>query len=617
MKLTNEQEQASKHGKGPALVLAVPGSGKTTMLLRRTKLLIESGVDPKRILIITFSKMAAKDMEMRFLKNLYKGGPKPYFSTIHSFCYSIIRSFERKSGLEYRLLESNNGLNKYKLLKDLFFDFNSYYPNEDQLDNLIREISYVKNKMVDPTAFSKNTACKTPKFKDIFDKYESVKKANLFIDFDDMINLSMEILKNNQTILNGVRKAYDYVMVDEGQDTSYGQMQVIQSIVKPKNNLFIVADDDQSIYGFRGADYKGLFNLSKTYPNLMEYYLSVNFRSTHSIVNTCRMFIEQNKDRFEKKLSTFHEKGNPPKVLRLKDLKAQYEYIIKELQEKDLGQVAILYRNNICALGLVEALESHNISFRSNDTKNYIMSHWVLRDLFDIIEFSKDTSRIDLYERFYYKINGYVSKNNVDYVKKRQNGQSVFDILSKAQIPNYLQKNLRDLKSDFQHLKSLPLKDAFRFIEFDLNYRTYITKHAKTFGSSEQSSLRILFYLKYIAKKEKDLDLFIGRLKHLDYLLKGGRVNDSSLVLSTLHGAKGLEFDSVFIIDLIDGIIPSPSSPKNSDLENRLELEEERRLFYVGMSRAKKNLYLLSPKTINHFATKESEFLEQVRKIIK
>lgn len=613
MNLTNEQIKASSHKNGPALVLAVPGSGKTTMLLRRTLLLIESGVKPDKILIITFSRMAAKDMQKRFYSFYNNSSIKPYFATIHSFCFSIIKNYERKTGLQFQLLEGSKGLSKYKILKDIYKQKNNFLPNEEQLESLIREISFIKNKMYNPSTFANSHHCKTQNLLSIFQTYEEIKKQNRWIDFDDMITLSLEILKEDPILLKNIRKAYDYIQVDEGQDTSFGQMQIIQSIAKPNNNLFIVADDDQSIYGFRGADYQGLFELKKIYPDLKEYYLSINFRSSQSILSTCKFFIEQNTLRFKKEMKTNFMEGPKPKILRLNDLKSQYDYILKEMENKDLGEVAILYRNNICSLGLVETLEENNISFRSNDTRNNFLYHWVTSDLLDILSFSQDTSRIDLYEKFYYKINGYVSKKNIDFIKKRANGQSVFDIMLKDSLPPYLKKNLRDLKNDFSHLKNLSLKNAFRFIEFDLNYRSYITKHAKTFGSSEQSSLRILYYLKYIARSQKDMESFIGRLKHLDHLLKGGRLTDSPLLLSTLHGSKGLEFDTVFIIDLIEDIIPSPSSIKNSEEEKKEELEEERRLFYVGMSRAKKNLYLLSPKTVNHYPTKPSVFFEQIQ----
>ncbi|MCD1146617.1 ATP-dependent helicase [Peptoniphilus sp. KCTC 25270] len=612
MNLTKEQELAIAHKDGPALVLAVPGSGKTTMLLWRTKQLLEQGIHPSRILTITFSRTAAKDIQKRFEQLFPEMRQRPVFSTIHSFCYSIIRSYERKTGRQYTLIEGGKGPSKYQILKDIYKSVNHTLPNEDQLEAMVREIGMVKNKSISPESYGQSRDCQTTQFYAIYFQYEKLKKEKLWIDFDDMITLSISILQKDASLLRSVRKAYDYIQVDEGQDTSFQQMRIIQSIAKPHNNLFIVADDDQSIYGFRGADYKALFRLKTIYPDLKSFYLSINFRSTPEIVSTCRRFIEQNEERFQKDIQTFHEKGIEPKFFRLNDLKAQYEFILREMAKEDLGEVAVLYRNNISALGLIETLEQREISFRCRDTKNTLTHHWVLKDLLMILEFAQDPTRLDLYERFYYKINGYVSKKNIEYAKKHAKGNSVIDTMARDDIPPYLQKNLRELRENFRHLKTLPLNQAFRFIEYDLNYRTYITKHAKTFGSSEHASLRILFYMKHIAKHAKDKETFMGRILYLDQLLKGGYIDNENLFLSTFHGAKGLEFDTVFLIDLIEDIIPSPMALTRADGKDFEELEEERRLFYVAMSRARKNLYLISPKTVNHLLTKPSVFYEQI-----
>ncbi|MDO5037629.1 MAG: ATP-dependent helicase [Tissierellia bacterium] len=618
MKLTQEQEQAASHHQGPALTLAVPGAGKTSMLLERTHRLIGSGVDPRRILTITFSRASARDMKARFEKNFPQLARRTHFSTIHSFAYSILRSYERKTGLEYTLLEGNpKGPSKHQVLKDLYRKTNQDYPKEDLLDSLIRDISYVKNKLLDPQAYSQSKKCQTRNFYPIFSAYEDLKRDRLWIDFDDMILEALRILKKDPHMLASVRQAYDYIQVDEGQDTSYSQMLIIKAVAQPQNNFFIVADDDQSIYGFRGAHVQGLLQLKKDYPDLKVYFLSKNFRSSKNIIDLCQDFIEKNRFRYPKTIKAHFPEASPPLLRQLRTLQKQYDFILKELEREDLGSVAILFRNNISALGLVEALERANIPFKCRDTKTHFLYHWVVRDIFDIFSFAQDPTDIDLFEKFYYKIFGYLSKKNIGAIRQNYRPVSVFTLLKEMDGPPYFKRNVRDLEAIFKKIPGKSLYSAILTIEKDLDYAAYISRHAETFGSSEEVSMRILFYLKYIARDQKDFLGFLGRIKELDRLLRGRQVTDSPLTLSTFHGSKGLEFDTVFLIDLISDIIPAHPYGSTSPEEDRLLLEEERRLFYVAMSRAKKKLYLLSPKTVNGLYTPPSPFYEEVAGYLK
>lgn len=613
MKLTPEQLKAAKHQSGPALVLAVPGAGKTTMLLARTYFLIKKGVSPKRILTITFSRASARDMKQRFIKLYPQLQNVVGFHTIHSFCYSVIRAYERKHGLQYTLIEGHPKLSKYRILREIYEDINHNYPSDDILENLIREISYVKNRLLNPRSFSQSRECQTKSFTQIYKRYEEIKKGKRWIDFDDMILLTLEILNQDAALRRAVCNSYDYIQVDEGQDTSHSQMRIVEILVRQHRNLFIVADDDQSIYGFRGADVQGLLDLKKTYPDLTLYHLDINFRSNYEIVALYREFISKNRLRYPKQILSHLNGTTQITHLRLRHLKAQYQYVINYVQQNPHEEIVVLYRNNISSIGMVEALEREGMEFNIREPKSLLAHHWILRDIMDILEFAEDETRLDLFEKFYYKIKGYISKKNIQTIQTKSGG-SVFLNLMALREPPYLMRNVRELQEIFSELRNSSIKKALQMIEYDLNYRTYLTNHAETFGSSESTSMRIYFYLKYIAEDCETKDEFIGRLKELSHLMSAKHISSTNLTLSTLHGAKGLEFDTVFIIDLTEDIIPSPKAVSELDRGIIDGYEEERRLFYVGMSRARKNLYFISPKTINHFPAKPSEFFLETQR---
>lgn len=605
MKLTDEQKKAISHDKGPALVLAVPGSGKTTMLLSRTKGLIEAGEDPARILTITFSRAAAKDMQLRYRKLFYEE-PAPSFSTIHSFCFSVLKNYERRSGIRYTLIETAQNIGKWRILADLWREYLHRSPNDEQLETLIGEIGYVKNKMLDPDAYQKQA--RSPLFTKFYRGYESLKRSRNWIDFDDMIALCPEIFQKDPGLLRAIRRSYDYVQLDEGQDTSRGQLAIVDAVLGAEKNLFVVADDDQSIYGFRGADFQGLMSLKDRYQNLKIYYLSRNFRSTESIIAASTRFIEQNKKRYSKDVHAVRESGVALRYVELDDLKRQYAFIASEIQKHDLKDVAVLYRNHISAVGCAEYFERKNIAFSMREGKIRFLRHRVVKDLLEIVRFAQDPRDLESFSHIYYKIRGYISKKMVEDLARRGVSVSVFDTMLEGKLPDYMRRDLQALRRDFMYLAGLPLAEAFRFIQKDLEYEKYLENHANTFGSSKTAAMRILYYAKFIAKNCADADAFMARLQALDRLLSGGGAKEPGIVLSTLHGAKGLEFDAVFLIDLNEDVIPARAASDAHPHEVERLLEEERRLFYVGMTRARHRLYFLRPRRIDREVASPSPF---------
>lgn len=604
MNLTASQLKAVDHFEGPALVLAVPGAGKTTMILHRTKKLIEKGVDPKSILTITFSKAQAVDIKMRFIE--MDGDKFVHFSTIHAFCYSIVRDYAKKYGKSLNLIDSNLK-KKYEILRDIYKSVNNTYPTEERVETAISEVGYCKNMMLSPKSFAKSKRCETDNFVKFFETYEKFKKDKGLIDFDDMINLSYEVLKNDSAILKKYRDRFKFIQLDEGQDTSRSQFQVLKLLAKPNNNLFVVADDDQSIYAFRGANTEELFKLQKEYDDIATFYMEENFRSTKNIVNIANIFISQNEKRFEKTVITNNPFDKPVNIIKLKEPKDQYDFIEKEL-EKDKGDIAVLYRNNLSSIGLVEYFERKNYSFNIKDKKTKFFSHFITRDILDILNFSRDLSDIDLYEKFYFKLKGYISKRHIEYLK-RNRGKNVFNILKNyPDLPSYYHKNINGLLVGFKKIARVDVYEAIDYIDKEMGYGDYLRENAKRFMETESTLNEYLYYLKLIAKSTKSLDLFIGRLKELEYDLLKAKDAGAKLTFSTIHSAKGLEFSRVFVVDLYEGTLPSTSSLE--DLREDPELyEEERRLFYVAMTRAKKELYLMYSHYTNGRKNEISSFV--------
>ena len=604
MNLTPSQLKAVDHFEGPALVLAVPGAGKTTMILHRTKKLIERGVDPKSILTITFSKAQAVDIKDRFVG--MDGDRTVHFSTIHAFCYSIVRDYSKKSGKSLSLIDSNMK-KKYEILRDIYRSVNNSYPTEERIETAISEVGYCKNMMLSPQSFAKSKRCDTDNFVKFFETYEKFKKDRGLIDFDDMINLSYDVLKNDPAIIKKYRDRFKFIQLDEGQDTSRSQFMVLKLLAKPNNNLFVVADDDQSIYGFRGANTEELFKLKDEYKDIKTFYMEDNFRSTKNIVNIANIFIGQNEKRFEKTLVTDNPFDKPVSIIKVKEPKDQYALIEEELKKED-GDIAVLYRNNLSSIGLVEYFERKNYEFNIKDKKTKFFSHFITRDILDILNFARDLSDIDLYEKFYFKLKGYISKRHIEYLK-RHRGKNIFNILKDyPDLPSYYNKNINGLLVGFKKIARVDVYEAIDYIDKEMGYGDYLRENAKRFMETEATLNEYLYYLKMIAKSTKSLDLFIGRLKELEYDLLKARDTDARLTFSTIHSAKGLEFSRVFVVDLYEGTLPSTSSIEGLREDPDL-YEEERRLFYVAMTRAKRELYLMYSHYTNGKKNEISSFV--------
>ncbi len=615
MELSEIQKRAINHKNGPALVLAVPGAGKTTIIIYRThKLIFEEDIKPERILSITFSKASAMDMKNRYLY-LFRGeGKLPLFTTIHSFCYKIIRDYMSKQNIRYTIIENEKeNLSKFNIIKNLYLKINNSQITEEKLDSFISNVGFIKNTMISPIDFINTKKIDFDRFYELFIAYEEYKKDNHLLDFDDMLGLSFELLKTHPKALKYYRRSFDYIQLDEGQDTSKLQYEIIKLLSYPDNNLFVVADDDQSIYGFRGASPDELLNFKKDFPEGEIFFMQDNFRSSKNIVSMSNNFIHQNKNRYAKKITTNNPYIGPIEVVKFKSILDQYSFILNDLTDKD-DSTAILYRNNISVLGLINIFEKNNISFYIRDVKLKFFNHWIIKDILSFMEFSLEQDKASLYESIYYKTKGYISKKMIHWLKTKNVKGSLFVQLVKYPgLPEYYKKGIRELEIDFRRLSKLSPYLSIEYIMKNLDYDNYLRENSMKFGSTYQNLIEMIFYLKLIAKETTDLESFKERLELLNKELLISTKNDNNITLSTIHSAKGLEFDNVYIIDLIDGNFPSANSIE--ELENlKPELyEEERRLFYVAMTRAKKSLNLLSYNSIEDKTTEASRFLKELQ----
>lgn len=596
MQLTEKQKQAANHKNGPCLVLAVPGAGKTTMLLERIKML-ENQIDPSHILSLTFSKTQALDMKNRFES---EGDIKSNFMTIHAFCYLIIRNYYKKTHRKLKILESDNEYNKYNLIQQIYYDINGKVMSSEDLKNFFIEIGYMKNSMADISYLKKSQVKNIEK---IYKAYEDFKKQKSYIDFDDMQIIALIILNQNYKLLRLVKNKYKYIQLDEGQDTSLLQFKIIEKIVHPENNLMVVADDDQSIYSFRAAEPDYLLNFKSIYPNAKLITMNENHRSQANIVKAANNFIIQNQKRYTKNL--FTSKNATSKVYKkyAKDSKDSFSYILKNIDPNKTN--AIVFRNNISALNLISFLMEKDIAFTINNPSIDFFDSKILSDMVNIINFSKDFYNVELFSEIYYMVNTYLSKEEIEKLDLKAINYTVFDYLHEY-ISDEKAYGLLRKEKEFKNLRTMNLDKQISYIYNKMGYRDYIKMFSSKYYEVVINKDLYVESMINFTKDLKDLNEFYKKIEEFERILN--KNNESNIILSTIHKSKGLEYDNVFIIDLVKGEFPLIYDYKNR--ENRLE--EERRMFYVAMTRARDNLHLITLKYRNSHKVEPSDFYTYV-----
>ena len=582
MKLTEKQILAKNHKNGPCMVLAVPGAGKTTMLLERIDELSKE-INPEKILSLTFSRTQAMDMKNRFERK-EDIDYKTNFMTIHAFCYLVIRNYYKRQNRKLKILESDDTYNKYNLIQKIYFDINNRTMSNEDLKNFFSYVGYMRNSLSDISYLKKSDIKNIEK---IYRIYENFKKDNFYIDFDDMQTLAYKLLYEDPRLLRSVKNKYKYIQLDEGQDTSLLQFKILEKIVYPENNLMVVADDDQSIYGFRAANPEYLLNFKNVFKNAKIITMNENHRSSTQIVNVSDSFIKLNKNRYEKDIFTKNPPKNKVNLVYRKDSYDAYKYIINHIEAGKTN--AILYRNNISSLNLVSFLMEYKIKFAINSGSYDFFDSIVIKDMEKIIYFSENPDDVEVFSDIYYKIKTYLSKEEVAQLEYKPINSSIFDYLYEI-IDDEKAYNLMNKEKQIKHIRKLTIDRKISYIYTYMGYKDYIKMFSSKYNEVIFNKDLYLESIINFTKGLKTIDEFYERIEtYKNYV---NRNKNSNLILSTIHKSKGLEYDNVFVVDLVKNEFPMIVD--QDDKEN--ELEEERRVFYVAMTRARENLHLISLK---------------------
>lgn len=597
--LNENQKAAVSFLEGPALVLAGPGSGKTTVITKRIENLLRSGIAPEKILVITFTRAAAKEMSERFAK-LCPHVNGVCFGTFHSVFFHIL-SKEYHYKAEDILKEST----KNKILKDALRKQNISLWDEETLEAIFAAICKVKNgavelsKISDEDYYNLNISGITKrKFLGIYKDYLAAIEINHLIDFDDMVVKTHKLFLEKEAVLKTYQKKYEYILIDEFQDISPIQYEVVKLMAYPKNNLFVVGDDDQSIYGFRGAKPSIMRDFTRDYEETAVINLDTNYRSSERIISEATKIICKNKDRFNKSIkcgSSFQD--GLFEVLQYSDEFSEAKGVtgkIRSIHEKGVpfNEIAILYRNH----RLAEAVEMQLIAegIPANIRKSIKGNELVKKDILSYLAIAFDEGTRADYLNVMNKPDRGIMRQALDgmvslkSIKEYYRGDSF--VTSKIENWELLNKTLVKLEAS----------SAISLIRYGFSYETYLRQKAP-------NQLKNLEKLVDDAKAFKSIESFRKYLlgESLDADNKDSRSNEDSVGLYTLHASKGLEFNTVFIIQANDGYIPQRKT------DNKSVLEEERRLFYVGMTRAKENLIISTTKKSKNREMSPSLFLKQ------
>lgn len=583
------QEKAIKHGKGPMMVLAGPGSGKTLVITRRTQYLIEEyGVDPRRILVITFTKAATMEMKERFHR-LMGGNHCPVnFGTFHAIFFTILR-------YAYQYTANNiirDDVKKQFLRESIERQELEIEDEKDFLNGIESEISLVKGERINlEHYYSMN--CAEDVFQKIYLEYnQRLRRANL-LDFDDILVYCYELLKERQDILKIWQKRYQYILIDEFQDINKIQYDIIQLLAQPENNLFIVGDDDQSIYRFRGAKPEIMLHFEEDYKDCKKVLLDINYRSTAHIVGAAKKVIKNNLNRFSKNISTIHPKGENIYLKTFKELGQENQTIVDEIlayQSKGipLSEIAILFRTNTQPRALLEKCMEYNIPFRMKDSMPNIYEHWIAKNLMAYIRCAMGQRDRGIFLQIINRPKRYIHRESLS--------EPMIDIRRLKeyyQDKDWMLERIEKLEYDIHMLENMNPYSAINYIRKGIGYEEYLKEYAEYRRIKVEELYEVLNEIQESARNYKTYEEWFIHIdeyaQELSEQAKRQKEEDiDSITMSTMHSSKGLEFQVVYIIDANEGIIPHHKAILDADIE------EERRMFYVAMTRAKLHLHIYS-----------------------
>ena len=598
--LTSQQEEAVQAVEGPVLLLSVPGSGKTTVLVTRIGWMIHGcGIKPERILVLTYTVAAAHDMERRFASKFGEElGKRVHFSTINSICHQIIHWYAGVTGNTVFKF-SDYSPKQAAFLSQAYTKTSGGYATESDLQDIRTQITFIKNMMLSEKEIDALNDEFDYDIAGIYRGYKAFMRQQHLMDYDDQLVYALVMLRSDPRVLGHMQEKFKYVLVDEAQDTSKIQHVIISMIAKTEksDNLFMVGDEDQSIYGFRGAYPEALMSFQKIHDGAKVLLMETNFRSDAHIVKACEKVINHNVLRHKKQFIPSHPAKVPVKQIEVYTRGAQLTYLLKAASSIT-EETAILYRDNESIIPFIDLLEKHSIPYRIRKSELNFFTSRIVKDLTDIIHFAYDPCDTEAFMNIYYKVRTYIKKQDALAFcgVSQASGVSVFDAaMNSSLLKRRPRETIEKIDSDFRLLKKMSGKDGLIYILYTMGYLDYLER--------SQMDTRKLFALKKISEDTPDLQ---GFLKRLDFLNKtiAEKENDPHvpLILSTIHSSKGLEYDNVYMIDVMDGVFPKATNPparikdpKDVTPEQE-QYEEERRIFYVGATRAKKRLYIFTFK---------------------
>ena len=609
MSLNHAQTEAVAHNKGPCMVLAGPGSGKTLTIAKRIEYLImKHKVRPEEILVITFTKYAAWEMKNRTRSIC---GPSSYavtFGTFHGIYYGILK-------WAYRLNQSNllSDEEKYRILREILpgidWDQEPEADEEkDYLQELAIEIGNVKNNCMDIEEYEP-VKYTTEKFRKLYRTYEETKKKYRKIDFEDMLIQCRDLFMKRPDILKKWQEKFQYILVDEFQDVNQAQYDVVRMLAAPQDNLFVVGDDDQSVYGFRGAKPGIMMEFMKDYPKARQILLDVNYRSSGYIVKGALRVIENNKIRFEKKIEAFRKPDETVHVQEVKDPVQEAEYVlerIREYREKGVSytEMAILYRTNVDARAMSELMTEYQIPFVMKEHLNNIYEHFIALDMISYLRLSQGE-----YDRKYFlqianRPNRYLTRESM------KTGNVSYESLRRYyRDKDWMVDRIDQLEWDMKMICDKTPYAAIQYIRKRMGYDEFLKEYAAYRKISSEDLFAVLEEIWQNSKGYGTIKEWFEHIESYGKMLKEQNKKNGEkegVNLMTMHAAKGLEFDTVFVIEANEGSCPYKKATADE------EIEEERRLFYVAMTRAKRKLVISYVKEKNGKDLLPSRFVSEL-----
>lgn len=621
VKLNQQQKEAVQSTKGPVLLLAVPGSGKTTVLVTRLGYMIYcKNIPPESILTVTYTVAATKDMSERFAVRFGEDMAKRLeFRTINGICARIIQYYGRRIGkTPFELVKDEKATTG--MLIRICQDHGMGYPTESDLKNVRTLITYIKNMMLNEEELQKLEEESDIRIAGIYREYCRQMREQKLMDYDDQMLYAYNMLRKDPGVLAYFQNRYPYICVDEAQDTSKIQHAIIALLAAGTGNLFMVGDEDQSIYGFRAAYPEALLSFEKKHPGAKVLLMEENFRSNAKIVEAADKFIQKNTLRHEKHMRAAREAGADIREISLKSRKAQYVYLMKAAQECTTGmagmsgseehrgradvsvtETAVLYRDNECAIPLIDLLERKNIPYRMRNADLSFFTHRTVLDVQNIIRFAMNPKDTELFMQIYYRLKLFFNKKDaLRYAQiSQEKDMEVLDAALKyGNLEKYQEDNIRNLKRQMVRILNMPGDEAVNQILTYMGYQDYLKKMGMNANKLET--------VKLIGSRVESPEKLLERLEELRTIIQE-KVSDKDcpFILSTMHASKGLEYDTVYLLDVMDGILPEKvlANPRTASKEELETYEEERRLFYVGVTRAKNQLNVFTTNKPSKFCS--------------